>query len=102
MATKEKTPKQLNKSAYAAKRLAAATPVLNAAAEAWPLERRVNGIGWSWTTDFVAYSAVGAEPGACVGLTVSSCVSASFFSAFKALMNFLGSFFICLGVKCLI
>ena len=50
MATKEKTPKQLNKSAYAAKRLAAATPVLNAAAEAWPLERPANGRGWKWTT----------------------------------------------------
>ena len=103
MATKEKTPKQqLRQAANAAEKRTTIKPVLNAAAEAWPLERRVNGIGWSWTTDFVAYSAVGAEPGACVGLTISSCVSASFFSAFKALMNFLGSFFICLGVKCLI
>ena len=49
MATKEKTPKQ-RQAAYAAEKRAAGKLVLDAAAEAWPLERPANGRGWKWTT----------------------------------------------------
>jgi hypothetical protein len=50
MAATEKTPAQLYQAAYAARKRAAAKPILDAAAEAWPLERPANGRGWKWTT----------------------------------------------------
>ena len=52
MATKEKTPERFNHAAYSAKKRVAAKPILDAAAKTWPLER--NGLGWKYTTAFVA------------------------------------------------